>query len=96
MVHRCRECKFVSLKADAFNHFEGTKTLPIELFGWSHGGNIGGIQPNQIAGFQLDGFVLGIIIFRLKILRVFDILHEAFENFVEVGREFFSGGSGMR
>ena len=84
------------MKANAFGDFERAKTLPIEFFRWSRGGNIGGIQPNQIAGFQLDGFVLGIVIFRLKILCMFDILYEAFMNFVEVGRKFFGGGSGMR
>ena len=55
-----------------------------------------GFQPNQTARFEFDGFVLGVVIFRLKILSVFDILNEAFVNFMEIGREFFGGGSGMR
>jgi len=70
--------------------------LPIEFFRRSRGGNIGGIQPNQIAGFQLDWFVLGVVVVGLKILRVFDVLYEAFMNFMKVGRKFFSGGSGVR
>jgi len=88
--------EFICLEADAFNHFEETKVLPIELFRWLHGGNIGGIQPNQIAGFELDGFVLGVVVFGLKILCMFDVLYEAFVNFVEVGWEFFSSGSSVR
>jgi len=96
MAHRSRQNKLVCLKTDTFYHFEGAKALPIELFRWSHGGNIGGIQPNQIAGFEFDGFVLGVVIFRLKILHVFDVLNEAFVNFMKVGHEFFSGGRGVR
>ena len=95
MTHGCRKGEFVCLKANAFGDFEGTKVLPIEFFQRSCSGNIG-VQPNQIAGFELDGFVLGIVVFGLKVLRVFDVLNEAFMNFVEIGREFFGGGSGMR
>ena len=96
MAHRSRQNKLVCLKTDTFYHFKGAKALPIELFRRSRGENIGGIQPNQIAGFEFDGFVLGVVIFRLKILRVFDVLNEAFMNFMEIGREFFGSGSGVR
>ena len=40
--------------------------------------------------------MLGVVIFRLKILHVFDVLNEALVNVVEIGREFFGGGRGVR
>jgi len=40
--------------------------------------------------------VLGIVVFGLKILGVFDILNEALVNIVKIGREFFGSGSGVR
>ena len=40
--------------------------------------------------------MLGIVVFRLKILCMFDVLHETFMNFVEIGHEFFDGRSGVR
>jgi len=70
--------------------------LPIELLRRTRGGDVGGIQPNEIARFKFDGFVLGVVIFCVKILPVFDVLNETFMNFVKVGREFFGGGSGVR
>jgi len=59
------------------------------------GRNVGGIQPNEIAGFKDDGFVLGVVVFRLEILCVFDVLDEAFVNVVKIGHEFFSGGGSV-
>ena len=35
--------------------------------------------------------MLGIVVFGLKIVRMFDILNEALVNLVKVGREFFGG-----
>jgi len=96
VAHRRRQSKLISLKTDTFFHFERAKMLPIELLRRTRGGDIGGIQPNQIAGFELDRFVVGVIVFRLKVLRVFDVLNEAFMNFMKVGREFFGGRSGVR
>ena len=78
------------------HHFEGTEALPIELLRRTRGGNVRGIQPNQIAGFEDDGFVLGVVVFRLKILHVFDVLNEALVNVMKIGREFFGGGGSMR
>ena len=40
--------------------------------------------------------MLGVVVLRLKILRVFDILNEALVNVVKIGREFFGGGSSVR
>jgi len=40
--------------------------------------------------------VLGVVVFCLKILRVFDVLDEALVNVVKIGREFFGGGGSVR
>ena len=42
-----------------------------------------------MAEFQLDEFVLGIIVFSLKILSMFDSLYKAFMKFVNVKYKFF-------
>ena len=43
MAHGCRKSELVSLKTNAFNHFERAKTLPIELLRRSRSGDIGGV-----------------------------------------------------
>ena len=40
--------------------------------------------------------MLGVVVFCLKILHVFDVLDEAFMNVVKIGRKFFSGGGSVR
>ena len=40
--------------------------------------------------------MLGVVVFRLKILRVFDVLDEAFVNVMKIGREFFGGRGSVR
>ena len=40
--------------------------------------------------------MLGVVVFRLKILRVFDVLNEALMDVVKIRREFFGGGSSVR
>jgi len=49
-----------------------------------------------MAGFEYDRFVIGVVVFGLKILSVFDILYEAFMNFMKVGHEFFSSRRDVR
>ena len=40
--------------------------------------------------------MLGVVVFCLKILCVFDVLDEALVNIVKIGREFFGGGGSVR
>ena len=40
--------------------------------------------------------MLGIIVFGLKILCMFDVLDKGFVEIIKVGYKFFDGGSGMR
>jgi len=79
----------ICLETDALDCFEGTEAFPIEFLGRLGSRNIGGVQ---ITGFQFNGFVLGIRIICLEVLRVFD---EAFMHIVEI-REFFCSGGGVR
>ena len=92
MTHCRGKGGVICLETDALDYFEGTEAFPIEFLGRSGSRNIGGVQPNQITGFQCNGFVLGIRIICLEVLRVFD---EAFMHIVEI-REFFCSGGGVR
>jgi len=50
--------------------------LPIELFGRARSGDVRGVEPNQITRFELNGFMLFVVIACLIILCLFDIFNK--------------------